>query len=1134
MDLKYCLALAAVCVGISACTPVQRCYRDADCESPMICKASGVCDYRCSSDVECGQGFMCQMHTCMIQAPMGIACPEDMVPILDSYCMDIYEASRPDATASSAGQDSSRATSRAGVMPWMVGDNNGEAESACQAAGKRLCTPAEWELSCHGSMNTVYGYGDNYNAKICNGIDTYGSNGFKLMPTGSFPDCNNGWGVFDLNGNVWEHTAGGSAKTVRGGAYNCMDSEENHQCSYVPVNWTPLALGFRCCSDGSLNEGIRPDAGENAGTGNTDPDANPDDSENCLDPENPGTDPEKPGTDPEKPGTDPEKPGTDPEKPGTDPEKPGTDPEKPGTDPEKPGTDPEKPGTDPEKPGTDPEKPTPVVIKTCPEDMALIQVNDMEFCMDRYEASRTDAAADSQGSSETPVSKAGLDPWYRPSFEMAVKACQSVGKHLCRSDEWYAGCTGEDALVYSYGNTYEPTTCNGIDTYCYCDSTSCDAHNMCPFGHCYLSCGADLRIMPTGSFEKCANAQGVYDLNGNLWEYVDDGSDSPSVRGGAYNCIDSEELHKCSTSMPVGSVNAYGFRCCREPDAVEQEVPEARNMMDFFMQSVPGDIGDSSDEVLLAWNPVQQDTMSDFGELHLNLRSKPVLLASNDDEVPPSEWINEYECMPVQDFLDNARILWEYQETRQDAVDVMKFAQQCHPGNMDIQRALGISYARVENYSWALRTLMPILEQNPEDCATRTWIAWIYVQMAMPDEAAAISGGQKCETSWMEQRLMLVTSMNELAQGKTEQAGRHLERVYESEELTRSDAKALRSLQSMAGTGSDPNLTWKLEIDGGYASNALSGSPNDPNLRGKDMGSPFLEGEARFMIDPWKRAFARAVLEAQVTGQWLTSNDAENSSYGDIALRPGVVLDWDNLKFGAYYRPEFLILHGGDVYEKGPLLFYTSHRIEVDFEINKWLYLFGGYGHRTFRQIVRTRDEMDLGAGGRHSLGYGFALTWGATYRHWFSVGDMYDLNGINFSLALDYRIHDVLFRLNGSYALDDYADSAGYFDHDARRDHGVRGGLQIWSPSWGGVRIGAQFKASRRWSSADDYAYQDYRGMIAIRWTGDLDFYSPHGISDDVYALPWNFDGESSSDRIRDIIRQDEDMQRSSSCLQN
>ena len=57
---------------------------------------------------------------------------------------------------------------------------------------------------------------------------------------------------------------------------------------------------------------------------------------------------------------------------------------------------------------------------------------------------------------------------------------------------------------------------------------------------------------------------------------------------------------------------------------------------------------------------------------------------------------------------------------------------------------------------------------------------------------------------------------------------------------------------------------------------------------------------------------------------------------------------------------------------------------------------------------------------------------------------------------------------------------------------------------------------------------------MIAIRWTGDLDFYSPHGISDDVYALPWNFDGESSSDRIRDIIRQDEDMQRSSSCLQN
>ncbi|HCF57506.1 MAG TPA: hypothetical protein DFS52_05880, partial [Myxococcales bacterium] len=28
--------------------------------------------------------------------------------------------------------------------------------------------------------------------------------GFHVMPTGSFPDCTNAFGVFDINGNVWE------------------------------------------------------------------------------------------------------------------------------------------------------------------------------------------------------------------------------------------------------------------------------------------------------------------------------------------------------------------------------------------------------------------------------------------------------------------------------------------------------------------------------------------------------------------------------------------------------------------------------------------------------------------------------------------------------------------------------------------------------------------------------------------------------------------------------------------------------------------------------------------------------------------------------------------------------------------
>lgn len=79
-------------------------------------------------------------------------------------------------------------------------------------------------------------------------MDAYGGGEFKLAPTGAFPDCVNEYGVYDLSGNLWEHTAHGDDTTVRGGAYNCVDSERLHRCDYIPGNWQPTALGFRCCA----------------------------------------------------------------------------------------------------------------------------------------------------------------------------------------------------------------------------------------------------------------------------------------------------------------------------------------------------------------------------------------------------------------------------------------------------------------------------------------------------------------------------------------------------------------------------------------------------------------------------------------------------------------------------------------------------------------------------------------------------------------------------------------------------------------------------------------------------------------------------------------------------------------------
>jgi formylglycine-generating enzyme len=304
-----CLLFCAL-ISISAiygCFVKRDCVKSADCPTGQLCHIAqgsyeGVCrdicdvntdseagtmpkqvnhayeEADCRSDGDCGSGFDCIKGNCVSRTP--ITCPEGMAPIEHRFCIDKYEASRPDATAGSEGIDNAMATSRPGVMPWRV-ESNATAAAACRAAGKSLCTENQWFTACRGASKTAYSYGDEYNPSSCNGIDTYcfcapgricgnrkpcpypycydacGAD-FHLESTGHFPTCTNDYGVFDMNGNLWEHVLNGDETRVRGGAFNCGDSKTLHRCDYIPGDWAPSAQGFRCCAAG-LDEPHRDD-----------------------------------------------------------------------------------------------------------------------------------------------------------------------------------------------------------------------------------------------------------------------------------------------------------------------------------------------------------------------------------------------------------------------------------------------------------------------------------------------------------------------------------------------------------------------------------------------------------------------------------------------------------------------------------------------------------------------------------------------------------------------------------------------------------------------------------------------------------------------------------------------------------
>jgi serine/threonine protein kinase len=177
-----------------------------------------------------------------------------------------------------------------------------------------------------------------------------------------------------------------------------------------------------------------------------------------------------------------------------------------------------RPRVEPPRPRPAPPRPAPLPrvapdtksSKKCPGGLRFIpgRAGEEGVCIDRYEY---------PGRGRVPA---------RSGLGGARAACKARGLRLCTAKEWIRACGG----LFPYGRTYDPARCNT----------------------------GSRAALAAGSKRGCRSRWGVYDMSGNVSEWVEEGT----AMGGDAT---SDQGHAgCLSRSPGGALT--GFRCCSDPE----------------------------------------------------------------------------------------------------------------------------------------------------------------------------------------------------------------------------------------------------------------------------------------------------------------------------------------------------------------------------------------------------------------------------------------------------------------------------------------------------------------------------------------------------------------------------------------
>ncbi len=481
------------------------------------------------------------------------------------------------------------------------------------------------------------------------------------------------------------------------------------------------------------------------------------------------------------------------------------------------------------------------------------------------------------------------------------------------------------------------------------------------------------------------------------------------------------------------------------------------------------------------------------------------------------------------------------------AIEKAKKLKNENPEDHSYALLLAKAYEAAGNHFWALKTLLEELSRHQQDCDATAYLAWFYVQQGDLDLAKERLASEYCPKSQADSsRWAILLSLLARMSGDDEQAGDLLNRIWSFEKTYPEDALMAQNLRRQLDPAWTQPVHIRAELASGITSNISAGLPVTQAGSDKSSGLLKISLFGRWIWPLWRSIKPTAELNAKLNAlddfEYDDSVDVHGANYFDGSLRLGLKMSIGSMPGFIGYKGDVFSLNQGDRFQKAPVVFYEGHRLELELEPGAGLMIFAGGGKRFFRQISRSRIEVDGGLGWSLSPWNWLQVLAAASIRYYRSDGQLYDQAGVTAILVGRLSLPaGMLLRSSLSTGWDWYPNAAP--EQSTNRDQGgtdllIKPGLSVWSPAWGNIRLGISYEFSKRISDTSiSYSYSDHRALLKVRWTYESNPWAPEQVEDaDRLRFPWNTSNNTGNgfdeERIQDLLRQDEASRRGSSCV--